>query len=248
MNIIRAITAKHLGPRIVEKNKPVILGICLHDTAGSGTHNDTKYLAAPSDGRVVSVDFTAERDGSVYQLNPDLRKNCTWHCGRSTKFHWNGQDYRNRQATQVLIGIEIVQSAKLALSPIWPPEQVKAVAELCFSLCKEFGLTKDQITTHQRIITDGSRTDPRKFPFDQFWFRFNQIGGAIPADGDLDKPHDATKADPVTNNIVHTVKDGDTLWAIANRYHTSVEKLKAQNGIETASNLIVPGQKLIIKK
>ena len=97
-----SLQAKHLGDRL----EP-ICGIILHDTAGSGTHNDTMYLSDPSDGRVVSVDFTVERDGSIWQLNSDLRKFATFHAGRNTKF----KGFLNRDVTLRAIGIEIVQKA-----------------------------------------------------------------------------------------------------------------------------------------
>lgn len=45
---------------------------------------------------------------------------------------------------------------------------------------------------------------------------------------------------------VHTVQRGETLWEIAKRYGTSVEKLAKDNGIKNP-NLIYPGQTLVIK-
>lgn len=158
--------AKHKGPR-----KTPVLGIVLHDTAGTGTHRDTLYLANPGDGRTVSADFTVERDGSIWKLNPDLRAYRTHHAGRATE--WRG--FKNAQVNSVTVGIEIVQHAGLGLSPIWPAAQVKAVAQLCAWLVREFGLRGADITTHRQIITDGSRSDPRQFPFDGpdgFWIQF----------------------------------------------------------------------------
>lgn len=46
--------------------------------------------------------------------------------------------------------------------------------------------------------------------------------------------------------IVYTVQSGDTLWEIAKKYNTTVEKLARDNGIKNP-NLIYPGQKLVIK-
>jgi membrane-bound lytic murein transglycosylase D len=37
-----------------------------------------------------------------------------------------------------------------------------------------------------------------------------------------------------TRRLFHTVKKGETLWSIANRYHVSVEDLKRWNGVSTA--------------
>lgn len=222
MEIKRDLTA-----RFIAKGSRTVVGIVLHDTAGSGTHNDTRYLASPGDGRKVSVDFTVERDGSIYQLNPDLRKNWTYHAGRATQF----KGLRNQDVTKGCIGIELVQKANLSLSPLYPPEQVHAVAELCAFLCKEFGLTKAEITTHAKVITDGSRSDPRKFPFTEFWDYFDTFNGTPGAAG----------------QIFHTVEPGETLWALANKYQTRVETIKALNGMNDPSNVINLGQKLRVK-
>lgn len=247
MNILRTFTAKHLGRRLIFGGKPFIAGIILHDTAGSGTHNDTRYLANPGDGRAVSCDYTIERDGKIYQLNPDIKNRCTWHAGRATRFKSGNRSLRNREVTQSLIGIELVQKANLSLSPIWPDPQVKAVAELCVFLCKEYALPKESITTHAAIITDGSRTDPRQFPFPSFWFYFNQYADptasrAAAIGGVARDPEGLAAA------VNHTVGAGDTLWGIAKKYGTSVEEIKAINAIDTRSNVIHPGQTLRVNR
>ncbi len=224
MEINKSLTAKY---RAIGTRK--VVGIILHDTAGSGTHNDTKYLANPGDGRKVSVDFTVERDGSVWQLNPDLRKSWTYHAGRATSF----KGLRNAEVTKGCIGIEIVQKARIQeSSPTYPEAQVKAVAELCAFLCDEFNLSKTDITTHQKVITDGSRSDPRLFPWASFWDWFSRATG-----------------NPVNSGqVFHIVEKGDTLWSIANRYHTTVEALKNLNNMESASNLLEISQKLLVAR
>jgi len=228
----RELTAKFLG-RLSGKRK--VKGIILHDTAGSGTHGDTKYLADPSgDGRKVSVDFTVERDGKVYQLNPDLEHNYTYHAGRATSF----KGLSNQDVTRYCIGIEIVQKAKMSLIPKWPVEQVKAVAILCAQLCETFKLDKSDITTHARIITDGSRSDPRDWPFAQFWALFN----------DYSSRRTTTSGVLLSEAVSHHVKNGDTLYGIARQYATTIEKLKALNGMESPSTNIYVGQTLLVKE
>lgn len=168
---IKQLPARHRG-----KGQRKVVGIVLHDTYGTGTHRDTQYLANPGDGRVVSCDFTVEKDGTIYQLNPELDNSWTYHAGRATQF----KGLRNAGVTKGTIGIEICQAQKKAE---YPEAQIKAVGELCRYLTGRFGLTANDITTHKAIITDGSRTDPRDFPFDKFWSYYggapstNTIGG-----------------------------------------------------------------------
>lgn len=227
MNIITDLVAKNLA---TFRSKRTIRGIVLHDTAGSGKHGDTIYLANDPENRGISVDFTVERDGKIYQLNPNPLKFFTSHAGRATKF----RGFVNAQVNRVTLGIEIVQKANLSLLPIWPLEQVTAVAELCAHLCKTYNLTKDDITTHQLIITDGSRTDPRKWPFQDFWSYFNDFA--------------RRNAPELAGKIKHTVALGDTLYALARTYGTTIEKLKALNNMNYPSNEIMVGQILAVKE
>lgn len=223
----RDYTCRHLGT-----GKRTVKGIILHDTAGNGGPGDVKYLANPSDGRRVSCDFAVTRDGSIYQLNPDLENNWTYHAGRNTHF----KGVFDSAVTKSTVGIEITQKADLSLSPLYPKEQINAVADLCVYLCAKFNLEKSDVTTHAKIITDGSRSDPRKFPFADFWKRFDTVGG-------VDLPHLPHLSQPVT----HTVKQGETLFELSNRYQTSVETIKRLNNLNTPSNLIQVGQVLIVK-
>ena len=221
VNIRRDLTAvnKRSGARQV-------IGIVLHDTAGAGTMNDVRFLAGDND-RGVSVDFCVTRDGQIFQLSPDLRNTTMFHAGRATRF----RNLVNAAVNRGTIGIEIVQKADLSLSPIYPEAQVRAVAELCAQLCNDFNLTRGDITTHARIITDGSRSDPRQFPFTKFDDIFNAAvnGGA--------------SSGPVTHKVVA----GDTLFSLAKRFETTIEEIKRLNGINDASNLITVGQVLIVR-
>lgn len=214
-------------------------GIVLHDTAGSGTHRDTIYLRdSPEKNRHVSVDFTAERDGSLWKLNPDLKKYACAHAGRATKF----KGKVNGSVTRSTIGIEICQHVKLALKPLYPLEQVRAVAHLCAWLCQEFKLTYADITTHRQIITDGSRSDPRQFPFtgekgfDYFFWEAQGKGDMYLASLNIRKiPEEGQKS--------YTVKKGDGFYAIARTLALKPAALASVNGL-TLNSLLVPGQVL----
>lgn len=217
--------------------RPTVKGIVLHDTAGSGTINDAKYLANDPENRGVSVDFVILRDGTVYKLNPDLTRYSTNHAGRHTAWKAKGLVAGNMNGH--VIGIEISHNVVPARqTPEWPVEQVTAVAQVCRYLCEQFHLDpKTDITTHAKIITDGSRTDPRNFPFDQFWVAMaDGIAGVVPANPET------------SHKTFHTVVEGETLWGLANKYHTSIEAIKALNHFDTPSTLITVGQQLLVKE
>lgn len=59
------------------------------------------------------------------------------------------------------------------------------------------------------------------------------------------KPVVIEKPEP-KKQVVYTVKAGDSLWGIARKHKTTVSKLRELNGIK--GSLIVPGQKIIVKK
>ena len=165
-------SSQELEPPAIPVRFTPVLGIVLHDTAGSGTHSDTLYLANPGDGRPVSGDFTVEKDGSIWKLNPDLRAFFCNHAGLATAW----RDFKNKQVNSVTIGIEIAQKSLLpANQPVYPLTQVRSAGELCAWIISTFKLQNSDITTHRQIITDGSRSDPRSFPFDTpdgFWFYY----------------------------------------------------------------------------
>lgn len=211
-------------------------GIVLHDTAGSGGHGDAKYLANDPEHRGISVDFCIVKDGTIYQLNPDLRGLYTSHAGRKTR--WIQKNISGSLINKGTIGIEIAQKAKIESipDPKYPDIQVRGVAFVCAKICKEFTLTKIDITTHKDLITDGSRSDPRQFPWPSFWGYFNQYTGNEPAGG------------PSLGQITHTVVDGETLWSLSVKYNTKVEVIKALNDMNTPSNLITEGQILVVKE
>ncbi len=232
-----------LPAKYLSTGRQKVLGIVLHDTAGSGTHNDTLYLANPGDGRKVSIDFTVERDGSIWKLNPDISKFYCYHAGRATRF----KGLVNGQVNRATIGIEICQKANLSLTPLYPDEQVKSVAHLCAYLTKTFKLTTSDITTHRQIITDGSRSDPRQFPFEGpngFWTYYWQFMGK---GEEFAVSETMTKAPESNKQKTHNVTAGDTLSSIAKKYYgkanlwTLIQKANSLKG-----EVILPGQVLII--
>lgn len=153
-----------------------IRGIVLHSTAGGGKHNDTVYLAHPGDGRKVGVDFTIERDGSIWRLTPNEVQYAMPHAGKDTLF----KGLSNGKVNRITVGIELTQHVRLELTPMWPDAQVRACAHLCASLAQTHGLFPADIVTHRQISISARRSDPRQFPFsgeNGFWRYFWDVQG-----------------------------------------------------------------------
>jgi len=221
--------------------KRIVAAIVLHDTAGSGTDGDVKYLVNDPEKRKISVDFVVTKDGTIWQINPD--PSCFWtnHAGRSTKLVTRNQGtFTGKAVNSHTVGIEISQKAVMTgLNPAYPAEQVNAVADLCRDLMTQFDLKKEDITTHAKIITDGSRSDPRNFPWLAFW---DSLDGKTHVDPE---PAEVT---PETVGTFHTVLQGETLWGLANQYDTTIEAIKALNHMNGRSDTIVVGQSLLVKE
>lgn len=224
LNINNSLKARNLNTYLGSQ-RPTIMGIVLHDTAGSGTVGDAHYLANDPEHRGVSVDFVIMRDGEIYKLNPDITRYSTNHAGRHTSF--KGQ--LNAKVNAHTVGIEMAHNVIPAKQfPEWPDLQVRSAADLCKDLCTKFSLIREDITTHYKIITDGSRSDPRNFPWEMFWQTFDN--------------------NSVNVGTFHEVKIGETLWGLAQKYHTTIEAIKALNHFNTPSTLITVGQRLLVRE
>ncbi len=62
----------------------------------------------------------------------------------------------------------------------------------------------------------------------------------------VEKPIDLEEKMKLPGITCYIVKHGDTLWSIAKRHYTTVERIKEINGLE--SDMIYPGDKLVIIK
>jgi hypothetical protein len=66
-----------------------------------------------------------------------------------------------------------------------------------------------------------------------------------PVSGEAPRPNtNAGASSAPAGGTTYTVQPGDTLYSISRRYNTTVDEIKAQNGLN--SNLISPGQQLSI--
>ncbi|MBI3976382.1 MAG: LysM peptidoglycan-binding domain-containing protein [Armatimonadetes bacterium] len=59
-------------------------------------------------------------------------------------------------------------------------------------------------------------------------------------------PHVATTSTPASRTERYEVRAGDTLWAIASRYHVPIEAIARASGLTGVDAVLQPGQRLVI--
>lgn len=93
-----------------------------------------------------------------------------------------------------------------------------------WSIAKKYGVTVDELKEKNNLTSNA--------------LSINQIL-LIPTEGE-------SSEEVPSDSLYYTVKAGDSLYAIANKYGMSVEELKELNNL--TSNLLTIGQRLLIKK
>ena len=134
-------------------------------------------------------------------------------------------------------------------APNWEinDKAMEAVIKLCVDICKRNGIKALNYTGN----ANGNLTYHQMFsatacPGPYLISKMSYIAGEV------NKQLNGTVATPAPEptkeeDVVYTVKKGDTLGVIAKKYNTSVEQICKDNNIKN-KNLIRVGQKLVIKK
>jgi len=183
------------------------LGITVHNTddikAAAGTNAAEQYSRATYNGNMRGV-----------VVHYYVWKGEIWQTLRLDERGWHAADGKTRRAGRrpgQRIGGNLDTIAIEAIGP--HEETTKTTALLCAWLCQEFGLDPAlDIWQHW----DFSRKNCPLYIRPR-WSEFvssvqGHMGGAAPA------PAPAPVPAPAPGEIAHTVKQGDTLWALAVRY------------------------------
>ena len=119
--------------------------------------------------------------------------------------------------------------------------------ETLYSIAKHYRISVDSLKALNDLrgnnIGIGQRLLVSALPTDSVDKRYEPT---LVEDNDYTCTEDTRETSHSSKTIKHTVKKGETLFAIAKRYHTTVEKIKRANNLKSDSLKI--GQKLKIKK
>lgn len=127
------------------QRKQKVTTIVLHADAATRVDSSLDWIRRPESK--VSYHILVGRTGIVYSVvHPDNR---AWHAGVST---FKGR----KDVNSFSVGVCLSNDNK---GEKFPASQVQAAIEVCVLLCKHYGITTDNITTHA-IISPGRKTDP----------------------------------------------------------------------------------------
>lgn len=132
-------------PNIAE-GKNGVKGVVLHHTATADAKEAFSKLTTPGSG--VSCHVLIDNDGTRYVV-ADPEK-ITWHAGRS---RFKGKDGANN----FTIGIEF--QGNTVDNPL-TPLQIESAVEYLLPIMNEYGLSADDVTTHEKIRADWKKANP----------------------------------------------------------------------------------------
>lgn len=204
-------------------------GIVVHHTAGpnSGNAPSLGYIkAGNSSAPGPLAQFLLARDGTVYLLGGH-RAN---HAGLGGPFRSIPKD----SANAYMWGIEAENNGR---GERWNEVQLNAYYRLCAALLATTVKSKDvNYVIGHKEWAPGRKFDPAGIKMSQFRQRVKQALDAGPS------PKPKPKPQPTPTKGTHKVVVGDTLWGLANKWRTTVDKIKGANNIK--SDVLAVGQVL----
>lgn len=222
-------------PRETRRYVPRLFAVLaiLEDPEGYGFELPEPY--PPLTSQIVEVERPVELErldralglepGTLAALNPELRHKAT-----------PDEPYPLRVPTAGGPELEATVVAKLAEVPQWEPP-VSAIhrvrrGETLSGVASRYGTSVRAL-----MRANGLRSAHRIWPGQKLRVP-GRGGGAIASSG-------GSRSLAPGAEVTHRVRPGDSLWRIANRYGTTVDRIKRDNGLR--GNLLRPGQRLSIR-
>ena len=181
--------------------------------------------------------------GTLARLNPELRRNAT-----------PKEPYR----LKIPLGAGPALLASLESLPKWDPPQVESAQVEGATYRVRSGDTLSGIAARHRTsvsaIKSANNLRSDRLALGQR-LRIPGRGGRAPVAAAStvvaraapmgSPPATGGPAPPSGGEVRHQVRSGDSLWLLASRYGTTVERIRADNGLR--GNALLPGQVLVIR-
>lgn len=155
MQITKSYLSNHITAVSNKQNKYIVI----HYTAGSSSKPGSAMgVKKVFEKRQASSDFAID-DSTILQLNPDLNKYGTWHCGDKKNPYSNGGKYYGKCTNRNSIGIEVCSNLMKGTTSsaanhdgwYYSKESIDNLVKLVKYLMKKFNIDKDHVIRHYDV-------------------------------------------------------------------------------------------------
>lgn len=190
-----------------------------------GAEANCRYYASQYVG--ASAHLYVGFNGEIWRSVED--KDIAWHCGASSYVH---PECRNSNSIGIELCVRKRNTGSLgAADKDWYFEDatVKAGIQLARELMEKYNIPESRVIRHYDVT---GKICPNPYVYNTTVHTWTAFKAALTKETDKKKNADGT----------YTIKKGDTLYAIAQKFGCSVNYLKRWNGLKTTE--IAVGQKL----